>query len=264
MIKINNHDMYYEIHGHGDPALVMGGWGTYCHGGEKNLARGLTDRYAVLIFDYRGIGESTDDDRPASIQMHAADVIGLMDHLGWKRVHLIGLVGIGACVCQEIAITRKDLARAMVNMGAWCFVDEFLRDQLEMFRWLHRDAGFEAFQKAVTLLSFDPDFYNANKERLLGPQGGWKELIGRYPAHSRLIDACVSYESRDRLHLIDCPSLIIHAGQDQVTSPRLTLPIEKGIRGAQGVLMADVAHVVAGKDQKRRFCEILLPFLAAN
>jgi len=28
-------------------------------------------------------------------------------------------------------------------------------------------------------------------------------------------------------------------------------------------MMKDVAHVVAGRDQKKRFCDILLPFLAA-
>ncbi len=263
--RINDHDMYYEVHGSGDPLLVMGGWGTYCHGGERNLARGLTERYSVVIFDYRGIGESGDDPSvPATIQMHAADAIGLLTHLGYQRVHLVGLVGIGACICQEIAITRPDLARSLVNMGAWCHVDAFLRDQLEMFRWLHRDAGFFAFQKAVTLMSFDADFYNENKQRLLGENGGWKELNGRYATHSRLIDACVSYDSRERLAAIQCPCLIIHAGQDQVTSPRVTLPIERGIPNAIGVMMHDVAHVVAGKDQKRRFCEILLPFLAAS
>jgi len=263
--RINNHDMYYEVHGSGPPLLVMGGWGTYCHGGERNLARGLTDRYSVIIFDYRGIGESSDEpNKPSTMQMHAVDAIGLLDYLKLNHVHLVGLVGIGACICQEIALGRTDLARTMVNMGAWCYVDDFLRDQLEMFRWLHRDAGFFAFQKVVTLLSFDPEFYNANKNRLLGPEGGWKELNGRFETHSRLIDACVGFESRDRLGQIRCPSLIIHAGRDQVTSPRMTVPIEKGIPNAVGVTMPDMAHVVAGKQQKQRFCEILLPFLAAH
>jgi pimeloyl-ACP methyl ester carboxylesterase len=152
----------------------------------------------------------------------------------------------------------------MLNMGAWCEVDDFLRDQLEMFRWIHRDLGFYPFQKAVTLLSFDADYYNANKDRLLGPEGGWKELSGRYAAHSRLIDACVGFESASRLHRIRCPSLIIHAGKDVVTAPRTTLPIEQGIAGAKGLLWEDVAHVVAGKEQKIRFASTLFEWLGAN
>ncbi|MBS0393716.1 MAG: alpha/beta hydrolase [Proteobacteria bacterium] len=262
---LNGHRMYYEVHGQGDPVLCMGGWGTYCHGAHTNLARGLTDRYQVVIFDYRGIGESDDDPAvPGTIGLHAADAIALLDHLGLTRVHLVGLVGIGACICQEIALRRPDLARSMLNMGAWCRIDPFLGDQLEMFRWIHRDAGFLAFQLAVTLLSFTPDYYNENKPRLLGPNGGWRELNGRYAAHSRLIDACLSFDSADRLHAVRCPSLIIHAGLDQVTSVRTTRLIEERIPGAEGLLWPDVAHVVAGREQKIRFCDTLFGWLARH
>jgi 3-oxoadipate enol-lactonase len=260
--EINHHQMYCEVHGDGQPVLCMGGWGTYCHGGEGALARGLTDRYSVIIFDYRGIGESSDPPGvEPTIRMHAADAIGLLDQLGITRVHLIGLVGIGACVCQEIAMQRPDLARSMVNMGAWARVDAFLRDQLECLRIMHRDAGFASFQQLVSVMSFRPDFYNANRERLLGPDGGWKELNGRYATHSRLIDACLSHDVSDRLPGVGCPTLVIHAGQDQVTSPRTTLPIELAIPNAEGLTWADVAHVIAGKDQKIRFCDSLFGFL---
>jgi pimeloyl-ACP methyl ester carboxylesterase len=263
--RINDHDMYYEILGRGDPVLCMGGWGTFCRDNHGHLARGLTDRYQVIVFDYRGIGDSTDDPSvPSTMALHAADAIGLLDHLGLKNVHLVGLVGMGACVCQEIAIRRPDLARSMLNTGAWCEMDDFLRDQLEMFRWLHRDLGFDAFQKAVTLLSFTPEYYNANKSKLLGPTGGWKELDGRFAAHSRLIDACVGFESRSRLGAVRCPTFVLHAALDQVTSPRTTLPIQQAIPGARGETWDDLAHVVAGKEQKIRFANTLFDWLASH
>ena len=267
-VQINGHDLYYEIHGRrqgdgpGETALCMGGWGTYCHGGERHLARGLTDRYRVLIIDYRGIGASTDDlSEPPTMLLHATDVIGLLDHLGWSRVHFVGLVGMGACIAQEVAIERPDLVRSMVNMGAWASVDPFLYGQLEMFRDIHRDSGFFGFQKHVCLMSFLPDYYNANRDRLLGPQGPWSELNGRYPAHERLVAACLNHDVMARLPRIRVPSLIIHSGQDQVTGPRTTLPLEHGIPNAEGVLMHDVAHVVAGREQKTAFANVLLSFL---
>lgn len=263
--RINDHDMYYEVLGQGEPVLCMGGWGSFCRDNHAHLARGLTDRYQVIIFDYRGIGESTDDlSVPPSMGLHATDAIGLLDHLGVKNVHLIGLVGMGACIAQEIAIRRPDLARTMLNTGAWCEVDDFLRDQLEMFRWIHRDCGFYPFQQAVTLLSFTADYYNENKSKLLGPSGGWKELNGRYEAHSRLIDACVAFESKSRLHAVRCPSLIIHAGLDTVTSPKHTRPIEQAIPGAEGILFEDLAHVIAGKEMKIRFGKVLFDFLSKH
>lgn len=262
LARINGHDMYYEVHGRGDPAVCMGGWGTWCHGGERHLARGLTERYRTLIIDYRGIGESTDDPTvPPTMALHARDVIGLLDHLGWTNVHFIGLVGMGACIGQEVAIERPDLVRSMVNMGAWAKADPFLADQLAIFRDVHRDSGFLAFQKHVCVMSFLPEYYNANRERLLGPAGPWGELNGRYEAHARLVAACLAHDTLERLGRIRAPSLVIHAGRDMVTSPRMTLPLERGIPGAQGVLMPDVAHVVAGREQKAEFTRLLMSFL---
>ncbi len=260
--NINGHQMYYEIHGEGDPAICMGGWGTFCHGGDVHLARGLTDRYKTLIVDYRGIGESDDDlSVEPRMSVYADDVIQLLDHLGWSNVHFVGLVGMGACISQVVAIKRPELVRSMVNMGSWAYCDDFLHDQLSLFRDVHRDSGFLAFQKFVTVMSFLPDYYNANKDKLLGPEAGWKELNGRFQTHERLVEACLHHDIRDSMAQIRCPTLIIHAGQDLVTSPRTTLPLEHGIPGAEGVLMEEIAHVVAGKEQKIRFCEVLFDFL---
>ena len=122
---INDTQLYYEIHGEGEPAVCMGGWGTYCHKSGRGLARGLTDKYQVLVFDYRGIGQSKDDlNSPASMKLYAADLISLLDQLGWNKVHLIGLVGMGCGVAQEVALSRPELVRSMVNMGCWSSVDD--------------------------------------------------------------------------------------------------------------------------------------------
>jgi hypothetical protein len=40
--------------------------------------------------------------------------------------------------------------------------------------------------------------------------------------------------------------------------------IEKAIPGAEGLYWADVAHVVAGKEQKIRFCDTLFAWLARH
>lgn len=260
---INGHDMYYEVHGSGPPALCMGGWGTYCHGEERHLARGLTERYRVLIFDHRGIAESGDDmGVEPSMRLYAEDAAGLLDHLGWRDVHVIGLVGMGACIGQELAISRPDLVRSMVNMGTWAKPDALFTHQMEMLRDTHREMGWESFQKLVCLWSFDEDFYLANHHRILGPQGPWRELNGRYPAHERLISACLSHDVSDRLGAITAPTFVIHCPLDIVTGPRLTRPIEEMIPTARGAVLEGAAHVVAGKEMRGRFSEMLLGFLS--
>lgn len=260
---INGHQMYYEVHGEGPPALCMGGWGTFCHGEQRHLARGLTNHYRVAIFDHRGIGESDDDlSVEPSTRLYAGDVAGLLDHLGWRDVHIIGLVGLGACIGQELAIARPELVRSMLNMGTWAKPDMLFRHQMETLLEVHRGLGWEAFQKLVCLWSFDEAYYNENQHRILGPDGPWRELKGRLPQHERLIRACLSHDVTDRLDAIRTDSLIVHCPLDQVTGPRLTRPIEQMIPGARGAVLEGAAHVVAGKEMRGRFSELLLGFLA--
>lgn len=259
---INDHAMYYEVHGSGPPALCMGGWGTYCHGGSRHLARVLKDRYQVAIFDHRGIGESGDDPAVApTMRLYAEDVAGLIDHLGWRDVHVVGLVGMGACIAHELAIARPELVRSMVNMGTWARPDPLFVHQMETLRDVHRDMGWEAFQKLVCLWSFDEEYYLANHDRILGPDGPWRELRGRYEAHERLISACLSHDVADRLGRITAPSLIVHCPLDAVTGPRLTRPIEQALPNARGHLLEGAAHVVAGKRMRARFSDLLGAFL---
>jgi pimeloyl-ACP methyl ester carboxylesterase len=118
------------------------------------------------------------------------------------------------------------------------------------------------FQKLVCLWSFDEDFYLANHHRILGPQGPWRELRDRYPAHERLISACLSHDVSGRLGAISAPTLVIHCPLDIVTGPRLTRPIEEMIPTARGAVLEGAAHVVAGKEMRGRFSEMLLGFLA--
>ncbi len=263
--RINGHEMYYEVHGEGPPAVYIGGWDTFCHGRHHYLARGMTDKYSTLIIDYRGLGESTDDYSVApSTQLFADDIIGLLDFLNFRSVRFIGLVGIGACIGQWVAYKRPDLVGCMVNMGCWTWADPMLSDQLRAFGDMHENAGFLAFQAMVASYSFRPDYYNANREKLLGPGGVWGALEGRINTHLRFIEACLGHDIRDQLKDISAPTLVIHAGEDVITGPRTTLPLEIGLPNSVGVTMDRVAHVVAGKEEKIAFGKILFDFLDAQ
>jgi 3-oxoadipate enol-lactonase len=256
--------LHYEVHGDDtrDKVLCMGGWGSFCHGRFADAPRYIRENYQVLIWDYRGVGSSTDDpSKPMSMKLLASDAAALLGHLGWSKVHVVGLVGMGACVGQELAINRPELVRSLLMTGTWAFVDNTLRDQLELFRDVHQTMGFEVFQRFVATFSFTGEFYDEHRDRLLGPSGAWGDLSGKADAHARLVEACLSHDTRDRLDQITCPSFVLHAGIDPVTSPRTTMPLQAGIRGCEGELWPELAHVIAGRELKVRFDGVLKKFL---
>ena len=223
----------------------------------------MTDQYSTVIIDYRGLGESTDDySVPASTQLFADDIIGLLDHLNMKSVYLWGWWAWR--VYRAVGgVKRPDLVRCMVNMGCWTGPTYAVRSSAG-FGDIHEHAGFHAFQSMVASLSFKPDYYNANREKLLGSGGVWGALEGRIQTHLRFVQACRGHDIRPHLGDIEAPTLVIHAGEDIITGPRTTKPLEEGLRNAVGVTMADVAHVVAGKEEKIAFCKILFEFLDSH
>ena len=267
LLPVDGNDIWFEVHGDHDlvPAVVMGGWGTFAHGAIAGVPQAVRDRCQVLVWDYPGIGASGFDGAcQPSMRRYAQFATALCDHLGWPPVHLIGTVGMGACIAQEIAIARPDLARSLFMTGCWARPDARLTDLLVLLREVHRHLGFEAFQTMAASLSFDPEFYDANRSRLLGAKGAWGELRGRLPAHERLVQACLDHDVLSRLGQIRCPTHLVHAGADAITPPSNTLPLEHGIPGATGELWSDLPHAIAGKDTKVRFDKIVGAFLDRN
>lgn len=264
MAKVTRPDgaeIYYEVIGSGEPMICLGGWGSFCHGHTGGLPFGLADRFQLILMDYRGLAESTDNPAtPPTMDMYADDAIAVIDALGLTNIHLLGMVGIGACVCQLIAIKRPDLARSLVNTGAWCEMDDLLAEQLRLFIDVHRGLGWDVFQRMVCAQSFTPEYYNANASRLLGPQGPWSELRGRVETHQRFIDASIAYDVTERLGNVTAPALVFHAPLDTITGPRTTRIIEQALPNARGIVMEGAAHVMAGKAMRQRFSEALFAF----
>ena len=264
-LPVNGHTMHYEVHGTGEPVFCSGGWGTFCHGNAGHLPAGLTDRYSVIVFDHRGIGQSDDDPAvPATTRLYAEDVIGLAAALGIARAHFAGIIGIGACIFQQVALAAPGLVRSLVNTGCWARPDTRFRDQLGFWLDVHDRMGFAAFQRMVVMEGFDAGFYARYKERLLGPGGAWSDLDGHITTHRRLTEAALSHDTLDGLSAISAPALVMHNGRDAITPPRLTLPVEQGIPGASGHWLPEAAHVATGREERESFSSAILAFLAAH
>lgn len=257
--------MYYEIHGEGEPVVCSGGWGTFCHGKDRHLPCGLTDRYSVLIFDHRGLAESTDNfEQAATTALYAADVAELLEHLDVDSAHVLGIAGIGSCLAQELAIRRPQMVRTLTLSGIWARADDYFRAQLRLWRRMHKEMGFAAFQQDIVLASYDPAFYLRYSERLLGPAGGWAELMDNFDAHDRLTDAALEHDTVDRLTRIAAPCLVVHSGRDLLTAPRLSVPVEQAIPGARGWMMDNAYHVLTERAARQAFARRILDFLAGH
>ncbi|MDP9837118.1 3-oxoadipate enol-lactonase [Neorhizobium huautlense] len=114
-VSINDVVIRYDVAGAGDrkPVIVfINSLGTDARIWDLVLPK-LTDDYTVITYDKRGHGLSDLGKPPYRIEDHAADLAGLIDHLGYADVILCGL-SVGGLIAQSLYVGRPDLVRALV------------------------------------------------------------------------------------------------------------------------------------------------------
>lgn len=109
---VNGLRLYYEIHGQGEPLILL-------HGGLHNvelLGDTLTQLAAarqVIAVDLQGHGRTADIDRPIRYELMADDIAGLIRQLGLIQTDVMGY-SLGGGTALRVAIQHPDLVRKLV------------------------------------------------------------------------------------------------------------------------------------------------------
>ena len=116
MADINGIRIYYEIHGEGEPLLLLhGGLGHAGHWSGQIPA--LAEKYRVVAMDGRGHGRSSFGDKPIGYELMMGDVVGLMDHLGIERADVLGWSD-GGNIVLYLAANHPERLNKVIAYGA--------------------------------------------------------------------------------------------------------------------------------------------------
>jgi 3-oxoadipate enol-lactonase len=91
----------WEERGRGAPLLLIQGLG-YGRWSWEPIVPALAERYRVLWFDNRGIGDSDKPDGPYTAKLMAGDALQVLDEAGIERAHVLG-ASLGGMIAQEVA-----------------------------------------------------------------------------------------------------------------------------------------------------------------
>ena len=99
-------ELAYEVHGGGPPILLFRPLGGSLVSWDEFGAR-LAQHLRVIMFDPRGVGDSSDTPWSWTTRRIAADARALLDHLREERTHVYG-ISMGGMAAMWLAIDHAD------------------------------------------------------------------------------------------------------------------------------------------------------------
>jgi pimeloyl-ACP methyl ester carboxylesterase len=110
--SINGLELYYEIHGEGEPIiLIHGGLGGIVE--FSQLLPALAESRQVIAVELQGHGHTADNDRPLSFEAMADDIAALIEHLGLEKADILGF-SLGGGVALRTAIDHPEAVNKLI------------------------------------------------------------------------------------------------------------------------------------------------------
>jgi pimeloyl-ACP methyl ester carboxylesterase len=257
-IQSNGINLYYEIHGEGQPLVLIHGLGSSTRDWEYQVQE-FSKAYKVITFDLRGHGQSDKPAGPYSMSMFAADTIGLLRGLGIDRAHVVGL-SLGGGVAFQLAVDAPQMLKTLtiVNSTPELIVRSF-KDRLMVWQRIAivKLLGMRKMGEVLSKRLFIKPEHDALRQIFVTR---WAENDQR--AYLDAMRALVGWSVTAQIGSIQCPTLVISADQDYSPVPVKEEYTAK-IPGAQLVVIPDSRHATP-VEHPEQFNLVLQKFLAEH
>jgi pimeloyl-ACP methyl ester carboxylesterase len=231
----------YKVYGSGDPLVMCIGYATNMDLWSTEAVTILQKKYKVIVFDYRGMGYSTNTDTSITIQSLAEDVNELLTALNINKAHVLGW-SMGGYVAQMFAIAHPEKVDKLILYATNCGDTLTINPSQEIINILSNPAA-TALERLGTL--FPDDWLATHPEP-------WKYLPD---AKEPYIPAAIGLQyfavqgwlrpgggSAGRLHALKMPVLLLCGNKDKVVPCENSSFLADSIPTAALIKVPDCGH----------------------
>jgi len=269
--KCNGIDIAYEVRGDLDKPtiLLVHGLSMSIPAWPPAFLRGLSDAgFALVLFDNRDMGHSqkfTEAGVPNfglqvlknklrlpvktiyTLADMSSDAIGLLDHLGLKKGHIVG-VSMGGMISQQLAIDHPERLLSLTSIMSTTGKRGLPGPEKEVLQHLLSRPASSAMDDKIkyTMRTWDligsPD-YPTNSEVLeIFVKNLHKRGMPRDGTARQMLAIMSSTKRRKALQKIVLPSLVIHGQADPLVPVECGIDTADAIPNAQLELIAGMGH----------------------
>ena len=211
----------------------------------------LAERYRVITYDTRGHGDSPAPPGPYTLDDLADDVVALLDEVGVRHAHVVGL-SLGGMTAMRLAARNPERVHRLALLCTSAEVDP--QPFLARARAV-REHGTAPVAPAVVGRWLTPPY-----------AGEHPDLVARLEAmiagaddegYAACCEVVARLDLRADLGRITAPTLVVSGADDQALPPVHQKAIVEGIRGAELISVHPGAHL-ANLEQPQQITSALL------
>ncbi len=203
----------------------------------------IKDRQVVLLdfidqgLSHKAIGETYNH------QLQISSVIQVMKELAYKEFDLFG-ISYGGQVALQVAIQEPSLIRKLVVFNAAAYTTPWLRDIGKSWECVANTYNAESFYYVTIPSIYSNTFYTQNIGWMENRKDLLLEVFNKEFLDSmvRLIKSSESYDIRNQLSSITCPTLIVGSEQDYLTPPSETKALAETIPDSIYMEISNCGH----------------------
>ncbi len=263
-VKVNDIQIYYEVHGRGFPLLMIMGLGANVDWWDPRMIQELSKNFKLVMFDNRGAGRTDVSDRRYTVKLFADDTTGLMDALGIPRAHTIG-VSMGGMIAQELVLNYPEKVEKLILCSTFYGGTKAVLASQEVLGMLSADRSAfspEEIARMTIPLIFTEDFIKKNPDFVeLSIQQILRAPISN-EAFTRQLNAIMEFDAHDRLPQIRASTLILHGKRDILVPSQNGSVLAEAIPNAKLVYFENSAHGLV--EEMEKVIHVLLNFLTES
>jgi 3-oxoadipate enol-lactonase len=259
-MRANGQELYYEVHGEGEPLLCLMGLAADTLTWLPQLPA-FGSRHRTVIFDNRDVGRSSMAEGPYEIRDMAQDALALADGLELESFHLLG-ASMGGAIAQEMALAAPERVRTLTLAVSFAGAGAYARKLSEV--WGARVQLMSREQRVDELLLM------TMSEQWFEDAGAVEWLRGvmlQHPhpqpadAFARQLDAASRHDARDRLDSLTMPVHVIGAERDILVPVWKSTELAGLIPGSRLTILEGAHHGIT-LERAEEFNRAVLDFIA--
>jgi pimeloyl-ACP methyl ester carboxylesterase len=240
-VRVGDIDIAYKMFGEGNPILLIPGFSMTMEMWGPILVN-FAENHTVIIFDNRGIGETTAGNKTFSMDQFVNDTAGFIDKLEInKPIDVLGL-SLGGFIAQELTLSYPEKIKHLILVASSCGgEEETIPPQItpeELQRMQSGTANATLFLHTLFPDEWIKENFDYINKTFTLPQVSQETLLRYGEATGKWEGSCKSISN------IDKPVLVMTGAEDITSPPVNSITMAEKIPGAWLIQIQGGGHGV--------------------